>query len=62
MILLIPYIILRFFFLAFNEINLNNPGNKFNPNGYIIDKVKLIKVSLNNINWVFLNIFEKNDL
>ena len=33
-------------FFAFNAGILNNPGNKFNPNGYIIDIAKLIKVSL----------------
>ena len=33
------------FFLALSDGILNIPGIKFNPNGYTIDKIKLIKVS-----------------
>ena len=35
----------------------NIPGSKFNPNGYIIDKAKLTKVSLINIICVFLFLY-----
>ena len=34
------------FFAALKAGILKNPGIKFNPNGYAIDKQKLIKVSL----------------
>ena len=37
------------FFTAFNAGILKIPGNKFNQNGYIIDKSKLTKVSSINI-------------
>ena len=38
------------------------PGNKFNPNGYSIDKQKLIKVSFINIFWVFIYTAQKQDI
>ena len=42
-------------FFALNTGILKNPGIKFKPNGYIIDKVKLIMVSI--INIIYLSIF-----
>ena len=39
---------------ALNAGILKNPGSKFKPRGYIMDKEKLIKVSIINIIWVFL--------
>ena len=38
---------------AFSAGILNNPGSKFNPKGYTIDKAKLTKVSLSKILCVF---------
>ena len=45
---LIIYNVFLSFFGAFKAGNLKNPGNKDNPNGYSIDKQKLINVSLIN--------------
>ena len=39
-----------------------NPGIKFNPKGYSIDKAKLIKVSFIKIIWVFLYTAQKLDM
>ena len=49
-------------FFALNTGILKNPGIKFKPNGYIIDKVKLIMVSIINIIWVFLYTAQKQEI
>ena len=41
-------------FFALNAGILKNPGNKFNPIGYNIDKPKLVNESLINIFCVFI--------
>ena len=46
---LILYIHFLSFFGALKAGILKNPGNKFNPKGYTIDKPKLYKVSFINI-------------
>ena len=49
-------------FLALNEGILKIPGNKLIPNGYNIDKAKLINVSLNKKVWVFPHTPQKHDI
>ena len=49
-------------FLALNAEILKNPGNKFIPNGYNIDKPKLINVSLINIISVFIYTTQKQEI
>ena len=49
-------------FLDFKAAILKIPGNKFNPNGYIIDITKLIKVSIINIICVFLYTPQKQEI
>ncbi len=50
------------FFEAFNAGILKIPGNKFNPNGYIMDIPKLIKVSVINRICVFLYTPQKQEI
>ena len=49
-------------FFALKAGILKIPGNKFNPNGYIIDNPKLIKVSFINIICVLLYTIQKHDI
>ena len=48
--------------LDLNAGSRNIPGNKFNPNGYTIDKIKLTKLSFINIIWVFLYTAQKQEI
>ena len=57
---LILYI--HFLFFALRAGNLNMPGNKFNPNGYNIEVIKLIKVSFIKIFCVFVYTAQKQDI
>ena len=61
-ILLILYKISLSFFSAFKADILSSAGNKLKPNGYNIDKLKVIKVSLINIIWVLWYIEQKQEI
>ena len=59
---LVLYIHCLSFFFALKAGILNIPGNKFKPNGYIIDVAKLINVSLIKIIWVFVYTAQKQEI